>query len=163
MSTPAIALAASAHLSPRLLPCDISQARRTDAHPTHREDGLVASTAAYRGNGQQADRAIAALRTSLAEVLVVQEQNVSELHQTVDDLAGETDVDSVLAREVAESFSFRGLDVIAEVRHALRRIDNGTFGACERCGNQIPLERLEVIPYARRCVSCPSAVPRLIG
>jgi RNA polymerase-binding transcription factor len=37
---------------------------------------------------------------------------------------------------------------------ALSKIDKGTYGTCERCGNPIGPERLEAIPYARLCVSC---------
>jgi RNA polymerase-binding transcription factor DksA len=37
---------------------------------------------------------------------------------------------------------------------ALDRFDAGTFGRCERCGQQIPEERLQAMPYASRCVGC---------
>lgn len=35
---------------------------------------------------------------------------------------------------------------------ALRKIDEGTYGLCEACGEEIPLERLEALPWARFCV-----------
>ncbi len=41
-----------------------------------------------------------------------------------------------------------------EVQAARRRLDAGTFGRCENCGEHIPLERLQVIPYTRYCVQC---------
>jgi len=41
-----------------------------------------------------------------------------------------------------------------EVRAAMRRIDDGTFGQCEDCRMPIPIERLDAIPYARCCVDC---------
>ena len=41
-----------------------------------------------------------------------------------------------------------------DVDLALSKIDKGTYGVCERCGNPITPERLEAIPYARLCVSC---------
>ena len=37
---------------------------------------------------------------------------------------------------------------------ALRRIDEGTFGVCETCGQAISEERLEAIPYATQCIDC---------
>jgi RNA polymerase-binding protein DksA len=40
------------------------------------------------------------------------------------------------------------------VEHALRRMDAGTYGTCENCGREIPLERLEAIPFARLCIDC---------
>ena len=47
-----------------------------------------------------------------------------------------------------------------EVVAALARIDAGTFGTCERCGNPIPEERLEAIPTATLCVACKQKVSR---
>lgn len=44
--------------------------------------------------------------------------------------------------------------VTKEVRSALDRLDDGTFGICEACGEQITEERLEAIPYTRYCVTC---------
>jgi DnaK suppressor protein len=41
-------------------------------------------------------------------------------------------------------------------RSALRRIDEGRYGDCERCDTAIPLERLEALPHARYCVPCQS-------
>ncbi|MDQ3956808.1 MAG: TraR/DksA family transcriptional regulator [Actinomycetota bacterium] len=48
----------------------------------------------------------------------------------------------------------------AEVVAALVRMENGTFGRCERCGNEIPDERLEAIPTATLCVSCKQRLGR---
>jgi len=40
------------------------------------------------------------------------------------------------------------------VNRALTKMDLGTYGTCERCGNPIPLERLEALPWAILCVDC---------
>jgi len=45
-------------------------------------------------------------------------------------------------------------NVLKEIQDALERIDEGTFGKCEFCGNEISEERLEAIPYARLCIDC---------
>lgn len=45
----------------------------------------------------------------------------------------------------------------AEVKAALARMDAGTYGKCENCGQEIPVERLEAIPAASLCVSCKQA------
>jgi DnaK suppressor protein len=47
-----------------------------------------------------------------------------------------------------------------EVLAALARLDAGTFGTCERCGNPIPEERLEAIPTATLCVACKQKASR---
>jgi RNA polymerase-binding transcription factor DksA len=43
---------------------------------------------------------------------------------------------------------------IQEIDDALRRLQEGTFGRCEGCGEQIVRARLEAIPYARLCLQC---------
>jgi len=48
--------------------------------------------------------------------------------------------------------------LVNEAREALRRIENGTFGRCEECGQAIPAERLDALPYARFCTHCAEAV-----
>jgi DnaK suppressor protein len=44
--------------------------------------------------------------------------------------------------------------LIEQINDALERIEQGTFGRCEVCKQEIPKERLQVVPYARRCVAC---------
>ncbi|GAA2395398.1 TraR/DksA C4-type zinc finger protein [Streptomyces glaucosporus] len=44
--------------------------------------------------------------------------------------------------------------VLKEIDLAFARLDNGTYGTCEGCGTAIPVERLEILPYARCCVGC---------
>ena len=46
---------------------------------------------------------------------------------------------------------------IQEIRSALDRIDEGSYGRCERCEEPIPAKRLDALPWARMCVTCQSA------
>ena len=43
---------------------------------------------------------------------------------------------------------------LGEINAALERIDEGTFGSCEECGQDISSHRLQTIPYARQCMEC---------
>ncbi|MFD4527029.1 TraR/DksA family transcriptional regulator [Streptomyces sp. NPDC058470] len=45
-------------------------------------------------------------------------------------------------------------DHLAELDRALERLERGAYGRCERCGEPIPAERLEVRPAATTCVPC---------
>lgn len=45
-----------------------------------------------------------------------------------------------------------------QVRAALQRIDEGTYGTCVDCGTTLPDERLEARPEAARCVRCQAKV-----
>jgi len=47
------------------------------------------------------------------------------------------------------------LRTIEEIDAALDRMDAGRYGRCVHCGSAIPLERLELRPFAAGCVSCP--------
>ncbi|MEA2461318.1 MAG: DnaK suppressor protein [Actinomycetota bacterium] len=42
----------------------------------------------------------------------------------------------------------------SEVRAALKRLEDGTYGTCVRCGKDIPPGRLEAIPAASLCLEC---------
>jgi RNA polymerase-binding protein DksA len=57
-------------------------------------------------------------------------------------------------RELDYSLEENAEHVLAEIDAALKRIDNGTYGQCTNCGNQIPEERLEARPYATLCIGC---------
>lgn len=48
------------------------------------------------------------------------------------------------------------------VQAALRAIEKGKYGICERCSTEIPTERLEVRPDATLCVTCQAEVEKLI-
>jgi len=50
---------------------------------------------------------------------------------------------------------------LSDIESALRSIDKGQYGTCERCGKQIELERLEVKPDATLCLSCQQEVERI--
>ena len=41
---------------------------------------------------------------------------------------------------------------LADVEHALRRLEDGTYGTCEACGQPIDEARLEALPAARFCL-----------
>jgi DnaK suppressor protein len=45
---------------------------------------------------------------------------------------------------------------LAAVDRALEKLAEDTYGYCDNCGRPIPVERLEVLPWAAYCVSCAS-------
>ncbi len=44
--------------------------------------------------------------------------------------------------------------LLRDVVSALRKIDDGSFGSCERCSEPISEKRLEAVPFARHCIDC---------
>jgi DnaK suppressor protein len=55
-------------------------------------------------------------------------------------------------REMASTLEDNSTHVLAEIDAALKRIDEGTFGVCTRCGKPISAERLEALPWATLCI-----------
>jgi RNA polymerase-binding protein DksA len=45
-------------------------------------------------------------------------------------------------------------NMLEEVERAISRIERGTYGLCERCGEVIPEERLVAMPSAALCIEC---------
>lgn len=44
--------------------------------------------------------------------------------------------------------------LIKKVKKALDRIENGTFGLCDKCGEDISIERLKARPVTTQCIDC---------
>lgn len=63
-------------------------------------------------------------------------------------------------RQFALNLASAEQDSIFEIDEALRRLDNGTFGACEECTGAIGFTRLHALPFVRACVSCQSELEK---
>ena len=59
-------------------------------------------------------------------------------------------------RERDLALSAQALSAVEEIDRALAKIDAGTYGTCEGCGQPIPKARLKALPYATLCVGCKS-------
>jgi DnaK suppressor protein len=87
-----------------------------------------------------------------------------EGHEALSEASGENNYRDHMADQGTATFS-RELDMTLEdnvrdaldsVSKALRRIDEGTYGVCERCGAEIDVERLRAMPTATLCITCKS-------
>lgn len=61
---------------------------------------------------------------------------------------------SATTRELAIHLVDRNSRLVAQVRSALTRIDEGSYGLCENCEGPIAPKRLDAVPWAPLCVSC---------
>jgi RNA polymerase-binding protein DksA len=59
-----------------------------------------------------------------------------------------------LDREIDYTLEENSENVLKEIDRALAKIEAGTFGICENCGQPIAEERLRAIPYATQCIDC---------
>ena len=93
------------------------------------------------------------LENRLADLLVRAEVIEDDLRHPLDADSSEQAVD------LADDEALEGVDIvlrneIAQIRMALLRIENGTYGSCSQCGKAIARARLEARPIATRCIDC---------
>ena len=63
-------------------------------------------------------------------------------------------LDAMQMQEVAKEADRRREERIARLEVALDQLDEGTYGRCETCGEDIVFERLKIAPEANRCSRC---------
>ena len=66
--------------------------------------------------------------------------------------------ESDLNRSTALNLGGRQMKLIEEIDDALLRIEDGTYGQCERCGKPINERRLEAVPSAKYDAECQAAI-----
>lgn len=70
------------------------------------------------------------------------------------------DGSNVMEQERISTVSADLEDVMNQINAALHRIEQGTYGTCQRCGRPINPERLEAFPYVAYCIECQSYLER---
>jgi DnaK suppressor protein len=63
-------------------------------------------------------------------------------------------IDSLQNQSMSKGLREREIVQLSQIREALERMDEGTFGVCEECGGDIPFERLFIFPEAPACAAC---------
>ena len=85
------------------------------------------------------------------------EQEIVGLLRDGGDGAGNDQADvgsTTLERDHEMSLANNARDMLDQIDRALAKIDDGTYGVCESCGNAIGKGRLQAFPRATLCVSC---------
>jgi RNA polymerase-binding protein DksA len=59
-----------------------------------------------------------------------------------------------ITREHEMALAANAREMLAQTEHALERLDAGTYGACESCGNPIGKARMQAFPRATLCMEC---------
>jgi len=110
-----------------------------------------------------------ALRARLEEDLARLEADIALLDSTerelLSDASGENNYRDHMAdqgsatyeREMDMTFEEDERLALEEVRDALARLDDGTYGTCARCSTEIPAARLDAMPTATLCITCKEA------
>ena len=91
-----------------------------------------------------------------AEISAV-ERGLQDLLRDGGDGAGNDQADvgsTTLERDAEMSLANNTRDMLFQVQRALGRLDDGTYGVCESCGNPIGKLRLMAFPRATLCLTC---------
>ncbi len=64
-------------------------------------------------------------------------------------------------RELGLLLGDREREKLRNIDEALMKIEDGEYGICEECEEEIPIGRLKVMPFARYCVKCKSDIEKL--
>jgi RNA polymerase-binding protein DksA len=105
----------------------------------------------------QEQKKLQAERAQIAEEL----ENLRELMQAEVDVEPDEGDAEIFEREKNAALIAVLERKLSDIDSALRSIEKGQYGTCERCGKQIEIERLEVKPDATLCLSCQQEVERL--
>ena len=83
--------------------------------------------------------------------------DLHEIEDALDDPVPKDWEDAAVERQSDEVLEALGAQDLAEIRQidaALRRIEDGTYGICVKCGEEISQARLEALPATPFCKVC---------
>jgi len=132
-------MTATAHSGAAALPVRQGERRWTEAEVSALRDQLATEAAALRADIERAESDIA-----------------SRLGDAVGD-AGEDQADvgaKTFEREHELALTHNARELLAQNERAIARIEAGTYGTCESCGEAIGKARLQAFPRATLCVTC---------
>jgi DnaK suppressor protein len=132
-------MTATAHSGAAALPVRRGEKPWTDAEVAELRDQLAAEADALRADIERAETDIA-----------------SRLSDAVGD-AGDDQADvgaKTFEREHELALTHNARELLAQNERAIARIEAGTYGTCESCGEAIGKARLQAFPRATLCVTC---------
>jgi len=132
-------MTATAHSGAAALPVRQGEKRWTEAELAEVRDELASEAAALRA---EIDRAESDIATRLGDA-------VGDAGDDQADVGAKT-----FEREHELALTHNARELLAQNERALARIDAGTYGTCESCGEPIGKARLQAFPRATLCVKC---------
>jgi DnaK suppressor protein len=132
-------MTATAHTGASALPVRPGERRWTEAEVAKIKDQLATEADALRDEIERAESDIA-----------------SRLGDAVGD-AGDDQADAgakTFEREHELALTHNARELLAQTERAIARIESGTYGTCESCGEAIGKARLQAFPRATLCVKC---------
>jgi len=144
---------ASAVTAPAKAPAKTTAKKTAKKALVVREDESPWTAKELRAVRAEIEANIALLRTELAHA----ESELSDLLRDSGDGAGDDQADAgakTYEREQEIALADNAREMLHQNEHALERLDDGTYGVCESCGQPIGKLRLQAAPRATLCMRC---------
>ncbi|MFD9071001.1 TraR/DksA family transcriptional regulator, partial [Streptomyces lasiicapitis] len=145
-------------------PGTATAAKKADAVPKARAGAAPGELAVRPGEEPWTPAEVAEARTELmSEVLRLRseiqtsEDSLAGLMRDSGDGAGDDQADTGtknITREHEMALAANAREMLEQTERALERLDAGTYGLCENCGNPIGKARMQAFPRATLCVEC---------
>ncbi|MGW1951873.1 TraR/DksA C4-type zinc finger protein [Streptomyces sp. NPDC001920] len=106
---------------------------------------------------EEARAELQAEETRLRDEITASEQSLAGLMRDSGDGAGDDQADTGaknITREHELALAANAREMLIQTERALERLDAGTYGLCENCGNPIGKARMQAFPRATLCVEC---------
>lgn len=94
------------------------------------------------------------LRTAVHTIIAAHRRRLNESEELFRSLASDSSI-GASERQAARHAASTAFTICQRAGRALERIEDGTYGRCVAYDRPLPFERLEALPLAERCVSCP--------
>ena len=109
---------------------------------------------------EKMEKALTAQKRQIIADLIANNEDLKESVKNEEpgdfaDIAGD-DID----RKMLEAKGTVELNRLKSIEATLTRIQQGKYGYCVKCGQAIPQDRLEALPYALMCIACKTAEER---
>jgi len=124
----------------------------------------AASFPVRKGERRWTTAEITKIRTQLAGELAELRDEIERAESDIADRLGDSVSDAgddqadvgakTYEREHELSLTYNARDLLVQTERALARIESGTYGVCESCGEPIGKARLQAFPRATLCVRC---------
>lgn len=110
-------------------------------------------------------RELDAIRKRLSEQRsdVVEAMRRNRAPEVTPDTGDEADqAQAAMDRDLQFELSDTERNTLDQIEGAIRKIDKGTYGACEQCRQPIETLRIKALPFARYCIRCQSGSERAV-
>lgn len=111
-------------------------------------------------------RDVDAIRSQLLEQRtdVIESMRRNKVDEITPDTGDEADQAAAsMDRDLRFELSDTERNTLDQIEGALRKIDKGTYGACEQCREPIEKLRLRALPFARYCIRCQAGSERAVS